>query len=420
MSRAVLSTHDGAARVAEETLKAGGNAIDAALAGWLELAASTRWGLLAPVTFGVSGMGAGVRFVDGLCRTPGRESGRSVRYPDAESAPPLARLAVPTSVAALAVSVALGASLTLSKLGTAAAASAKRHGAAGRAKFLTRVGGAGLLAFREGQFRDELDRAAPRIDGGTLGDDDFMNIVPEVRAVTTETPHGELSVPGWWAAPDELTADCGHLLTVDRWGTVATASWSRPTSGLGIYGNEVDLPLQARPLVKGLARPPVAQRIPAPHAIGVLGSDAGSFAFAATTGQQADVLRAAERFAPASLAQAAGGAREDLLLVGAPRGGEAFSRRSGLLIPFFARPSQEGLDSWHLDPGALARIGARHRSYGTAGPTLLERRPLGLLSRRVAMGDPPTPVLALCDRGAGRVERLDEDAIGHAAFVARG
>ncbi len=217
MSRAVLSTHDGAARAAEETLKGGGNAIDAALAGWLEVAATTTWGLLAPVTFGVSGMGAGLRFVDGLARTPGRDLDRPVRYATAESAPALARLAVPTSVAALAVSVALGASFTLSKLGNAAVVSAKRTGADARAKLIKRVAGAGFLALKEPSFRDELERNAPRIDGRVLTEADFEDVIPDVQAATTTTTEdgGSLSVPTWWSPPDERTPDVLHLLVIE-------------------------------------------------------------------------------------------------------------------------------------------------------------------------------------------------------------
>jgi hypothetical protein len=333
VSRAVLSTNDSAARVAEETLKAGGNAIDGALAGWLEVAASTTWGLLAPVTFGVSGMGAGLRFVDGLARTPGRDLVRPVRYPDAVSAPAFARLAVPTSVAALSVSVALGASFTLSKLGNGAVATAKRLGADARAKLLKRVAGAGFLALKEGSFRDELERMAPRIDGRVLTEADFEDVVPEVRGadVTTTETGGELSVPTWWAAPNEATSDVLHLLVIDRWGTLATASWSRPAQTMGLYENEVHLPLLAAPLIKGLPRTPVGQRIGAPHAVGVLTNEIGTFALAATTGQLPHVLSAAERIASTPFdTNTRSDAREEILIVGAPRGAEPYARRLAL------------------------------------------------------------------------------------------
>lgn len=333
MSRAVLSTNDGAARVAEETLKAGGNAIDAALAGWLEVGATTTWALLAPVTFGVSGMGAGLRFVDGLARTPGRDLERPVRYADAKSAPGLARLSVPTSVAALAVSVALGASFTLSKLGNAAVLSAKRVGADARAKLLKRVAGAGFLALKEPSFRDELERNAPRIDGRVLTEADFEDVVPEVQAaLVSETEGGgTLSVPTWWSAPDELTPDVIHLLVIDRWGTLATATWSRPAHTLPLYEGEVHLPLLATPLLKGVARTPIGQRISAPHAVGVLSNELGTFALAATTGQLPHVQSAAERLATTTLdAGLRTDAREEILVVGAPRGGEPYARRLGM------------------------------------------------------------------------------------------
>lgn len=330
MSRVVLSTSDAAANVAEETLKLGGNAVDAALAGWLELAAITPWTLLAPATFGVSGMGAGVRFVDGLARTAGRDLVRPVRYASTAVAPAAARLAVPTSVAAFAVSVALGGSFTLSKLGSAAVLSAKRVGATHRAKLLQRVGSAGFLALREGAFHAELERVAPRIEGRMLTEPDFDDVVPEVSATVAELDEslGQLHVPGWWSAPDESTSDVFHLLVVDRWGTVASASWSRPALTLGLFEDEVQLPLVGTPLLKGVPKPAVGTRIGAPHAVGMLATETTAFGLSATTGQLAHLTSGAERLAQTSFAESrATDSREEILVVGAPRTGEPFSKR---------------------------------------------------------------------------------------------
>jgi hypothetical protein len=330
VSRVLLSTSDAAARVADETLKLGGNAVDAALAGWLELAAITPWALLAPATFGVSGMGAGVRFVDGLARTPGRDLVRPVRYASLESAPAIARLAVPTSVAAFAVSVALGASFTLSKLGSAAVLSAKRVGATHRAKLLSRVGGAGFLALREGSFHTELERVAPRIEGRVLTERDFDDVVPEVSSITADIDDslGQLHIPGWWSAPDESTSDVFHLLVVDRWGTLASASWSRPALTVGLFEDEVQLPLVGTPLVKGVPKPTVGARIGAPHAVGMLATEPALFGLAATTGQIAHLSTAADRLSKTSFAEsAATDSREEILVVGAPRSGEPYSKR---------------------------------------------------------------------------------------------
>ena len=91
------------------------------------------------------------------------------------------------------------------------------------------------------------------------------------------------------------------------------------------------MPLLAAPLLKGVARTPIGQRIAAPHAIGVLANDQGTFALAATTGQLPHVQTAADRLATMAFDRSARtDAREEILLVGAPRVGEPYARRLGM------------------------------------------------------------------------------------------
>jgi gamma-glutamyltranspeptidase/glutathione hydrolase len=255
--------------VAQDFLLAGGSAVGAVLSGFFAAAGAYAGVLLGPVSLLVAGSGLGARAFDGRLRQPGVGTKRPRGFQAGEEIPDAARVAVPTSVAALLVAHAYDGSQKLASIMRPGITRAERSGAETRAALLRRIRAAGAGAMTEPGFVRPLLKVAGPSQGGLLTPADF-GAVPDVDQPAVEAA-GALLEPGW--ARDELDGTDlgigGAVVAVDIRGMFAALSYRRTVNGFPLEDLELESPLVAVPVLRGVTRVAPGARLPVPAPIAI-------------------------------------------------------------------------------------------------------------------------------------------------------
>jgi hypothetical protein len=280
---------------AQEYLLAGGSAVGAVLSGFFAAAGAHSGVLLAPVSLLIAGVGAGTRAFDGRLRQPGRGTKRPRGFKPGEDIPGAARVAVPAGVGAVLVAHAYDASQRLSSIMKAGISRAERSGAEGRADLLRRIRSVGAGAMSEAAFVRPILRVAGPSQGGLVTPAD-LGAVADIDQPALERKLGgmTLSEPPWsseWEGDDaqELGIGCA-VCAVDVRGVFAALSYRRVVDGLVIDELDLEAPLLAIPVRRGVKRvaPSAPLSAPAPIAIVRDASGAPSEVIAAPTAPRLD------------------------------------------------------------------------------------------------------------------------------------
>jgi hypothetical protein len=312
--RAVASTSAEAREAASAAMSEGGNAFDAAVAGFFAAAGAHPAALLSPLVLALAGVGQRPTFFDGRSREPGLGVVRPARHRDARSAPALARLAVPAAPVAVAVAVAASGSRRLAQLAAFGVKAARRERAPERARAIEAVGRAGGLALQERWFLQELAERAPRIEGALVGPDDIAQVRPGVETLEAPEALGGTFVyrPAWSAglaggegAP--AARERRVLVAVDGRGALAAALWYECEGGLPLFEGQLALPAIATPIVSGVTRvrPGTPVATPAPLAFAGKGEGRVEAALGTNAGELSAAMAEAVKAAGTGLWPAA-------------------------------------------------------------------------------------------------------------------
>lgn len=269
-----LASDPVAAEAAEDFLMAHGSAVGAVLSGFFAAAgayAGTLWG---PVSILVGGTGVGGRAFDGRLLQPGGGLKRPRGFVVGEEIPPAACAAATTAVAAALVAHAYDGGQKLASIVKPGVQRAKQSGADARAELLSRVRAAGAGAFSDHRFVRELLKVAGPVEGGALGlqDFDLSNVVIDMPAVeTADSDRHILTVP-WEAEAEAISPTLGHghaIIAIDVRGVAAGVCFRRVSDGLAVPALDLELPLAAVPVRRGVPRTAPGTRLsaPAPMAI---------------------------------------------------------------------------------------------------------------------------------------------------------
>ncbi len=285
--RAVLTNSPASQEAAAETLKTGGSALDAALAGFFAEAAVAPWALLAPITIVVAGSGSGVRLLDGRARQPGQNVERPVRYSSLAEAPDFALAAVPTTVAAVSLAATMFGMTTLPKLVGPAVRLAKKQGAPERAALISRVGSAKAWAMQDKGFLGEIAERVPRFEGALLQPSELA--IERVDVLATELTERLAGVPAMvppWHDPTRKAPGRLVILVADR-GALAGLIVERPSRTVALFDGEVEWPAVASPLLKGVVRVRAGTPVPMTAPLAVV-RDASSLMMLGTSADTFD------------------------------------------------------------------------------------------------------------------------------------
>ncbi|MBK7586785.1 MAG: hypothetical protein IPI67_42185 [Myxococcales bacterium] len=277
---AAISNDPVAAEAAREQLAVGGSAVGAVLAGFFAAAGAHAGVLLGPVSILVGGVGVGARAFDGRMRQPGQGAKRPRGTLPSGEVPDAARVAVPTAITAAAVALASDGERSLASLVKLGISRAERGGADGRAGVLKLVRSAGAGAFNDSSFVRAMLRVAGPSQGGLLSPADFA-AVPEVdtdAVVRTEAGQRWFEVP--WASAakgmdvGELGSGCA-ICAVDVRRVFAAVCYRRLVSGFTIDELDLEAPLAAVPVMRGVPRVAPGARIDAPAPLALLTDASG-------------------------------------------------------------------------------------------------------------------------------------------------
>jgi gamma-glutamyltranspeptidase/glutathione hydrolase len=265
-----------AEQAAQDFLIGGGSAIGAVLCGYFAAAGAHAGVLFSPLTILVGGIGAGARAFDGRLRQPGLGTKRPRGFKPGESIPDAARVGVPSSVSAALVAHAYDSEQRLRTIMKEAVSRAERSGAEARAELLRRIRAVGAAALTEPSFVRPLLRAAGPSEGGLLTPADFGQI-PDIDRDATELKLKErVLYEAPWASelseePDVERDGIGcAVLAADVRGVFAALCYRRITNGILVDDLDVELPLIAVPVQRGVARLSPGARLSAPAPIGIV------------------------------------------------------------------------------------------------------------------------------------------------------
>lgn len=262
-----------AAEAARDLLTSGGSAVAAVVAGFFAAAGAYAGVLLGPVSILVGGVGVGARAFDGRMRQPGLGAKRPRGVLSGQDVPEAALVAVPTSVGAAAVALAYDGGLTLSSVLRTGVSRAERSGASSRASVLKLVRSAGAGAFLDSGFVRSMLRVTGPSQGGQLSPADFAAVPDiDVDAVAREVAGRKLFEVPWAGEPGEkhITGLGFAICSVDHRGVFAALEYRRVTDGFVIDELELEAPLAAVPVRRGVARTAPGARLLAPAPIALL------------------------------------------------------------------------------------------------------------------------------------------------------
>ncbi len=250
-----------------------GNAIDAVVGGVFAAAALDASVLLGPVQMLVGGAAAGLRQVDGRVRQAGAGSTRprGVRLRD-ENAPAL-RVGVPLLPAALSAALALGGTVSLTRVSARAIELVKSVNKE-RAEVIRSLGRGGPRAFLADGIADEMIASAGRLAGGLLCREDF-EALPQVETARAELLGGRQMARVRWSddAMPLGARDASHtevLAACDDRGIFAIACYEVHPQGLSIEALGLVAPLVAQPLQRHVPWTPPGTPCPAAAPIALI------------------------------------------------------------------------------------------------------------------------------------------------------
>jgi gamma-glutamyltranspeptidase/glutathione hydrolase len=271
---AAIANDPVAEEAAQDYLLSGGSAAGAALAGFFASAGAYSGVLLGPVSIVIAGVGSGARAFDGRLRQPGLGTKRPRGFKADEAIPEAARIAVPTSFVAALVAVAYEGSQKIGTIMKSGTSRAQRAGAEGRAAVLKLIRSVGAGAISDTSLVRPMLRVAGLSQGGLLTPTDF-GAVPDVdREASNRKLDGGTLIEAPWAEeatdvdPSELGIGCA-VLAVDVRGVFAALSYRRLTDGFMLEDLELEAPLAAVPVQRGVTRIAPGARLPAPAPIAI-------------------------------------------------------------------------------------------------------------------------------------------------------
>ena len=253
MSRArVQSTRALAGEVAQGVLADGGGALRAVLAGYFAAAGDSPHILFGPLALVTGGLGSGTRVFDGRCRQAGLKGKRPRGLLPDDDVPPASRVAIPQSIAALAVASAYHQGATLASVARPAVAIAKKAGAPGRARFLDLVASQGPAALSEPSFvRAWVSEFGPVRGGVSTTTDLGPQRLVDVSATEEDL---RLTVPFSEAKESPAFGQEEAIVAVDVSGFFAALSFRRLPGDLVLDEFELSVPLAAEPVFRGVPR----------------------------------------------------------------------------------------------------------------------------------------------------------------------
>jgi hypothetical protein len=275
---AAIANDPVAEEAAQDYLLAAGSAMGAVLAGFFASAGAYSGVLLGPISILVAGTGSGARAFDGRMRQPGLGTKRPRGFKSEEPVPEAARLAVPTSFVAALVAAAYDGSQKVGSIMKSGVSRAQRAGAESRGSVLKLIRSVGAGAISDTSFVRPMLHAAGLSQGGLLTPADF-GAVPDLdcEAATRKLAGSTLVEPPWASEGaevdvSELGIGCA-VLAIDVRGTFAALCYRRLTDGFLLEDLELEAPLGAVPVLRGVTRIAPGARLPAPAPIAIRGAN---------------------------------------------------------------------------------------------------------------------------------------------------
>jgi hypothetical protein len=246
------ATDPGAEEAAQLALTDGATALGAALSGFFSAAGRLPGVLFGPVSLLVGGLGAGVFAYDGRPRQPGKEAKRPRGFEEGDAIPLAARVAIPGSIFAAAVACAFHPGTSFLASARRGVSAAKHAGFPNRAAFLEIVASQGATALSHAQVQKAFLTQFGVVEGGLVTRSDLVASAGiQVRAQV---------VDGGWCSPwsDESSLDCVEkthaIVAGDVQGVFAALSYSELRQGALLEPYDVNVPLAAVPVRRGLSR----------------------------------------------------------------------------------------------------------------------------------------------------------------------
>jgi hypothetical protein len=288
----VVASEPWAADAADAYLRAGGDAIGAAVAAFFAAAGEDAGVLFGPLSLLVAQVGVGARAFDGRQRQPGQGLKRPRGLTLDAPVPSAARVAAPTGIAALFVALRYGSSASISRVLAAGVALAKKGGSLQRAALLEAIQRLGPSALSEPGVTRALFHALGPIAGGQLTDAD-LRAVSAVDQPAQVDAAGLARVPWYEALPPDDAEQARAwaeqaerqqgLCVVDARGCFAVLAYDKCRSGVPVEELEIELPLNAAPVRRGMRRVTPGLFLPAPAPLAVQLSPDGSPVYAELT-----------------------------------------------------------------------------------------------------------------------------------------
>lgn len=304
MSRSVAIANDPIAEeAAQDYLSLAGSATGAVLCGFFAAAGAHSGVLFGPLTLVVAGIGSGARAFDGRMRQPGHGSKRP-RGTLGSQVPEQARLAVPATVPALFVALAYDGSQKLASILRPGLARALRAGAQAREGLLRQVRASGAGTFSDTAFVRAMLRVAGPSQGGLLTSTDFGSVTDIDHAAVKRTVGGRELYEAPWAdegeAVDVSELGLGQaIVAADVRGQLAALCYRRVVDGFPLEELEIEAPLCAVPVRRGVRRVAPGHRLAAPAPVAVIADEHGGWveAIAMPTSRRLDPSAAGPRLA---------------------------------------------------------------------------------------------------------------------------
>jgi hypothetical protein len=256
MQRALcISSHAVAAEYGSKALLTRESALDAVLAGFFAAAALEPGVLFGPLALLTGGTGEGARAYDGRCRQPGVLGKRPRGFLPTQALPQAARVAVPTGIAALAISTSYYGEVSWASACRPAVSLAKQEGALGRAELLAQVSGLAARTLAEGSLARAWTSQYGPVGQGQVTSGDLR------APAGLDQP--ALEVGDTLCLPFDANIDGGAkaqggtahaIVAVDARGLFVGLEFTVLDGGAELTGYEVTVPLLAVPVLRGVPR----------------------------------------------------------------------------------------------------------------------------------------------------------------------
>jgi gamma-glutamyltranspeptidase/glutathione hydrolase len=265
------------AQAAQAVLEEGGSAVDAVIAGWFAAAGAAPGVLFAPLVLLVAGAGAGARAFDGRAVQPGQGAPRPRGFVREDEIPAGARVAVPRSLAAIALAHGQRGRVRLGALARAGQTIAEGLGAKRRAAVLRTVGEVAALSLRGRDVSRAFLAAGGVVAGGIVTEQDLEAPQPaEADAVVTRLAGDASAITVPWAPPPERARGGDAIVAVDGRGVVAALGFCGPRDheAISLPDLECTVAGDAVPVRRGVTRVAPGTVLPASAAIAVISMSA--------------------------------------------------------------------------------------------------------------------------------------------------